>query len=108
MSVTVLKEHNADQKMMRDVYAGTLVELAQKDERIVVLEADLMSSIGTKIFKKAYPERFINCGVQEANMIGVAAGLSATGKIPFAHSFGPLATRRVYDQIFLFRRPMRN
>lgn len=99
--ITVMKEFSNDKKMMRDVYAQTLVELGEKDSRIVVLEADLMSSIGTKIFKNAFPERFINCGVQEANMIGVAAGLSATGKIPFAHTFGPFATRRVYDQVFI-------
>ena len=83
---------------MRDVYCQTLIELAKENDKIVVLDADLMSSMGMIPFLKAFPERTFNCGVQEANMIGVAAGLSATGKIPYAHTFGPFATRRCYDQ----------
>lgn len=86
---------------MRDVYCQTLIELAEKNNQIVVLDADLMSSMGMIPFKETFPERTFNCGVQEANMIGVAAGLSATGKIPYAHTFGPFATRRCYDQVFL-------
>jgi len=86
---------------MRDVYCQTLIELAKKNKQIVVLDADLMSSMGMIPFLEAFPERTFNCGVQEANMMGVAAGLSATGKIPYAHTFGPFATRRCYDQVFL-------
>ena len=86
---------------MRNVYCQTLIELAKKNKQIVVLDADLMSSMGMIPFFKEFPERTFNCGVQEANMIGVAAGLSVTGKIPFAHTFGVFATRRCYDQIFL-------
>jgi transketolase len=67
----------------------------------VVLEADLMSCTGTASFKKAYPDRFFNVGIAEANMVGIAAGLSTVGKIPFAASFGCFASRRVYDQFFL-------
>lgn len=86
---------------MRKVYAETLMEMAEKDEIICILDADLVGSSGTKPFFKAFPERAIDCGIQEANMIGVAAGMSAVGMIPFAHSFAPFATRRVLDQIFI-------
>ena len=101
MSAILAKNRIREDKEMRNAYCQTLMELAEKDERIVVLDADLMSSMGMKPFLKAYPERTFNVGIQEANMIGVAAGLSATGKIPFAHSFGPFASRRCFDQIFL-------
>ncbi|AVX30331.1 transketolase [Carboxydocella thermautotrophica] len=101
MKAILAEQRIAEAKEMRSVYCETLMELAQKDPRIVVLDADLMSSMGMVPFAKAFPERTFNVGVQEANMIGVAAGLSATGKIPFAHTFGPFATRRVYDQLFL-------
>ena len=87
--------------LMRDAYCGTLMELAKDDPRIVVLDADLVSSSGMKPFFKAYPDRAIQCGIAEANMIGVAAGLSLTGKVPFCHSFGPFASRRVCDQIYI-------
>jgi transketolase len=86
---------------MRAVYAEGLLELAQKDERIVVLEADLMRANGTKVFKDRFPARSINLGVAEANMVGVAAGLAAAGKIPFANTFACFAGRRDYDQFFL-------
>ena len=86
---------------MRDVYCQTLIELTKKNDQIVVLDADLMSSMGMIPFLEAFPERTFNCGVQEANMVGVAAGLSATGKIPFVHTFGTFATRRCYDQVFM-------
>ncbi|MBO5982379.1 MAG: transketolase family protein, partial [Clostridia bacterium] len=71
------------------------------DERIMVLEADLMSCHATKGFKTAYPDRFVDVGIAEQNLIGVSAGLATMGKIPFAFSFGPFATRRCYDQIFI-------
>jgi transketolase len=67
----------------------------------VVLDADLMNSMGMVPFQKKFPDRTFNCGVQEANMIGVAAGLSATGKVPYAHSFATFATRRCFDQVFM-------
>ncbi len=88
-------------KDMRAVYTDTLIELARKDKNIVVLEADLMAATGTKSFKQEFPERTFDVGVSEADMVGVAAGLSATGKIPFAASFGCFAARRTFDQFFL-------
>lgn len=101
MEISIAKEIKNDTEMMRAAYCNTLIEMADKDKRVVVLDADLMKSMGMIPFLKAHPSRTFNCGVQEANMIGVAAGLSATGKVPFAHTFGPFATRRCFDQIFL-------
>lgn len=84
---------------MRVVYTNTLIELAKEDERIVLVDADLMRAAGTLPFKAEYPERTVDVGVAEANMIGVAAGLAASGKIPFTHSFTAFATRRCFDQV---------
>ncbi len=86
---------------MRKVYTETLMELAEKDPDIVVLEADLMRASGTASFKDKFPARTFNVGVAESNMVGIAAGLSATGKIPFAATFGCFAARRTYDQFFI-------
>ena len=86
---------------MRSVFCDTLMELAGQNRDIMVLDADLMGAMGTKPFAKAFPEQTVDCGIQEANMMGVAAGLSAAGKIPFAHTFAPFATRRACDQIFV-------
>lgn len=101
MSVKIAADHEMGKKELRKIYCETLLSMAGEDERVVVLEADLMNAAGTKPFREAYPNRTFDCGVQEANMIGVAAGLSSRGFIPFAHSFGPFATRRVCDQIFM-------
>jgi len=84
---------------LRKVYTEKLIELAEKDSRVVVLEADLMGASGTKPFKERFPERLIDVGVAEANMMGVSAGLAVMGKIPFANSFTPFATRRAFDQV---------
>ncbi len=86
---------------MRQVYAETLIRLAEANPDIVLLEADLMKAAGTRGFKERFPERTFDVGVAEANMIGIAAGLSATGKIPFAHTFACFASRRVFDQFFI-------
>ncbi len=90
-----------EKKEMRAAYAETLIELAQENPDIVILEADLMRATGTGAFAKAFPDRAFNAGVAEANMVGVASGLSAAGKIPFAATFGSFAGRRDYDQFFL-------
>ena len=88
-------------KEMRAVYSETLIDLAKDDERIMIVEADLMRATGTMSFQDIYPDRTIDVGVAEANMVGVSAGLSAAGKIPFAATFGCFASRRVYDQFFI-------
>lgn len=88
-------------KEMRAVYCDTLIELAQADDRIMVVEADLMRASGTMAFKQMFPERAVDVGVAEANLVGVSAGLSAAGKIPFAATFGCFASRRVFDQFFI-------
>ena len=84
---------------MRTVYCETMIALAKEDPRIVDVEADLTGAHGMKPLKAAYPERSFNVGIAEANMVGVAAGLSACGKIPFVHSFATFASRRCFDQI---------
>jgi len=86
---------------MRKAFCQALIELAEENPKIVVLDADLMGPMGTKPFQAKFPERTIDCGVQEANMVGMACGLSIQGKIPFAHTFGPFATRRACDQVFM-------
>ncbi|MBN2860507.1 MAG: transketolase family protein [Sphaerochaetaceae bacterium] len=86
---------------MREVYAQTLISLAAENPNICVLEADLMGATGTKVFKEKFPAQFINVGVAEANLVGVASGLSSEGKIPFAATFGTFASRRAFDQFFL-------
>ncbi len=88
-------------KDMRDVFCETMLDLAEKDPKICMLDADLMGAMGTKRFAQTYPERTIDCGIQEANMFGVAAGLSSVGMVPFAHTFAVFSSRRALDQIYL-------
>lgn len=91
----------SEQKEMRAAYAETLISMVEEGFDIVVLEADLMRATGTGAFAKKYPERAVNVGVAEANLVGVASGLSAGNKIPFAATFACFASRRAYDQFFL-------
>jgi transketolase len=90
-----------ENKEIRAAYVDTLMDLAAKNSDIVVLEADLMACTNTGVFMKAYPDRFFNVGISEANMVGRASGLSAAGKIPFAATFACFAARRAYDQFFI-------
>ena len=83
----------------RDAYGEVLVELGRENPNIVVLDADLSGSTKTALFAKEFPDRFFNAGIAEANMIGMAAGLAAAGKIPFASTFAVFAPGRVYDQL---------
>lgn len=88
-------------KELRSVFVKTLEKLMRTDENIVALDADLGGASKFTDIAKTYPDRFIQCGISEANMVGVSAGMSTVGYKPFLHTFGPFATRRVYDQVYL-------
>ena len=86
-------------KATRESYGEALAQLAEENKDVVVLDADLSKSTKTDLFQKKAPERFFDCGIAEGNMIGVAAGLAAAGKIPFASSFAMFAAGRAFEQI---------
>lgn len=88
-------------KAFRDVLTDTLDRMFKENEKLLYLDADLVGAIKTGELFKKYPDRTFNCGIAEANMIGTAAGLAANDFIPFTHTFGCFATRRVFDQVFL-------
>ena len=83
----------------RESYGQALADLGTEFDDVVVLDADLAAATKTGVFKKAHPERFIDCGIAESNMIGVAAGLATTGKVPFASSFAMFAAGRAFEQV---------
>ena len=83
----------------RDSYGNALVELGKEHDNLVVLDADLAAATKTGVFQKAFPERHIDCGIAECNMIGVAAGIASTGKVPFASSFAMFAAGRAFEQV---------
>ncbi len=89
----------ADMIATRDAYGKALVEFGAENENIVVLDADLAAATKTGVFAKAIPERFFDCGIAENNMMGVAAGLALSGKIPFASTFAMFAAGRSFDQV---------
>ena len=86
-------------KATRVSFGEALCEMAAENPDIIVLDADLAAATNTSIFRNKYPERFFDCGIAEANMVGVAAGLATTGKIPVAASFAMFATGRAFEQI---------
>ncbi|MBI4285825.1 MAG: transketolase family protein [Chloroflexi bacterium] len=83
----------------REAYGRALVEMGREDRDIVVLDADLSRSTMTHFFAREFPERFFDCGIAEQNMVGIAAGLAASGKIPFASTFAVFAPGRCFDQV---------
>ena len=94
--------YEKEERRLRETYVDLLIEYAKKDPRIVIVEADLSNAAGTKRFTAEFDgKRTVDCGIQEANMIGVAAGMNAMGMLPFTHTFTPFATRRVCDQVTL-------
>ncbi|MBQ5445516.1 MAG: transketolase family protein [Lachnospiraceae bacterium] len=86
-------------KATREGYGAGLVEVGKEHENLVVLDADLAEATKTNMFKKEFPDRHIDCGIAESNMMGVAAGLAATGKVPFASSFAMFSAGRAFEQI---------
>lgn len=90
-----------DSRLMKDVIGATLKNHLEADENAVYLDADLMACIGMGPYAKEHPEKAINCGIAEQNMIGIACGMAAAGFKPVAHSFGTFASRRCFDQAFL-------
>lgn len=99
--ITVSKDHDLYDVENRQAYAKALTGLMAAGEPVLALDADLMRAIGLLPYRDQYPQNIIDCGIAEANMMGLAAGLSKEGFVPFAHSFGVFASRRAYDQIFM-------
>ncbi len=94
-------ELKSDTIDIKNIFPQVIESLFMEDENVVYLDADLMNSFGTGGLPEKYPDRAIDMGIQEANMVGVAAGMSSEGKKPYVHSFGPFVSRRVYDQVFM-------
>lgn len=88
-------------KSLREVFGETLVELGARYPRLLVMDADLNTSARTVLFKEAYPTRFIQCGIAEANLFGMAAGLAAEGHVVFPSTFAAFATRKALDQVYV-------
>ena len=101
MSVNLIGKHEKDSRACRDGLALTLDDMMAKDESIVYVDCDLMSCINTTRLRQHYPNRAFQAGIAEGNAAGVAAGLAATGKKVFFHSFGIFSSRRCYDQIYM-------
>jgi transketolase len=89
------------QKPLREIFGETLVELGEAHPRLVVLDADLCTSSRTVLFKQRFPDRFIQCGIAEANLFGIAAGLAAQGYVTFPSTFAAFATRKALDQVYV-------
>lgn len=94
-----MAENTVKKIATRESYGNSLKELAEEFPNLVVLDADLAAATKTGIFRKAYPDRHIDCGIAESNMMGVAAGLSLVGKIPFVSSFAMFAAGRAFEQV---------
>ena len=97
----VIYNGGPDVKAFKDVLGTRIPQMLDENPDLIYLDADLMSCIGTAKYAAAHPDRAINCGIAEGNMAGIAAGLAAAGFKPICHTFGPFASRRCYDQVFL-------
>ena len=101
MNVKLIGAHKKDSRACRDALALPLNEMMAEDKSICYVDCDLMGCINTKMLRKNYPDRAFEAGIAEANGAGIAAGLAATGKKVFYHSFGTFSSRRCYDQIYM-------
>ena len=101
MNMKLLDEIRPDSKEMRAYYSEEIVRLIDAGKPVMALDADLMRAVGLLPYRKDRADRIIDCGIAEANMMGVAAGLSAEGFVPFAHSFAAFASRRAFDQVYM-------
>ena len=97
----IVYDGTLDPRQCKAVLGELIPAMAAEDPELIYLDADLMNCIGTAKWAAANPDRAINCGIAEANMVGVACGLASAGFKPIVHTFGPFASRRCYDQIFL-------
>lgn len=101
MGALLARENVLEDIEMRQAYGEALRDLMDQGKPVMPMDADLMRAIGLLPYREQYPDHILDCGIAEANMIGVAAGLSAEGFIPFPHTFGVFASRRACDQIFM-------
>ena len=101
MSFTLIGKHEKDSRANRDGYVSAMLEIMEKDPTVMHVDCDLENCINTGKLAKAFPDRVINAGIAEANAMGVSAGLCATGKTVFMHSFGCFSSRRAFDQAFM-------
>lgn len=101
MNIKLLKQPEMDKKEMRAYYAEEIVRMIDEGKPVVGMDADLMRAVGLLPYQKDHQRNIIDCGIAEANMAGVAAGLSAEGFVPFIHSFAAFASRRCFDQVYM-------
>ena len=99
--MSVIYNGQAPKKEICQIFSETMQELFKEDSNVIYLDADLMGSMKTQTLWKENPNQVFNCGIQEADMVGVACGLYLAGYKPYIHSFSPFITRRVYDQVYL-------
>lgn len=101
MNINLIGKHEQDPRASRDAMAKTLDQLMNEDPTVCYIDCDLMGCVNGKLLEKNHPDRTFQAGIAEANAVGVAAGLIATGKKVWVHSFGTFSSRRVYDQIYM-------
>ena len=101
MKIELIAKHEKDSRACRDAFALTLKDMMAADKSVCYVDCDLMGCVNTKQLMAAYPDRALEAGIAEANAAGVCAGLAATGKKVYLHTFGTFASRRIYDQIYM-------